>query len=165
MLKVIRFIPGQTQLCFPAWTTSLSYFLLVPWAFPHRVWALSSQASASVLPNNLLFELPEKHLQHVDLFLLSTTGHETWIWNSGMIRSQPALSSSSKVCMGSLAQLWPGWRQGRGHPHWELYLTHHQRAHKSLSSPFQALGSTKLYFLYPDTIQSPRTRPGTLIRR
>lgn len=37
VLKLIRFIPGQTQLCFPAWTTSLSCFLLVPWAFPHRV--------------------------------------------------------------------------------------------------------------------------------
>lgn len=37
VLKLIRFIPGQTQLCFPAWTTSLSCFLLVPWAFPHGV--------------------------------------------------------------------------------------------------------------------------------
>lgn len=76
-----------------------------------------------------------------------------------MIRSQPA--PSSKVCRAAgpaLARVEAGQRTS-------LYLTHHQRDHKSLSSPFQAAGSTKLYLLHPDTIQSPRTRPGTLIRR
>lgn len=76
-----------------------------------------------------------------------------------MIRSQPA--PSSKVCRAAgpaLARVEAGQRT-------PLYLSHHQRAHKSLSSPFQAAGSTKLYLLHPDTIQSPRTRPGTLIRR
>lgn len=47
----------------------------------------------------------------------------------------------------------------------ELYLTDHQRGHKSLPSPFQAVGSTKLDLSYPDTVQSPQARPGTLIRR
>lgn len=127
VLKLIRFIPGQTQLCFPAWTALLSCFFLVPWAFPYRVSGPSSQVSASVLPNNLLFKFPEKHLYAFDCSTLISFSHllqamrlesgfET-AHDSGMVRSQPALSSSSKVCMGGLAWLWPGWRQGRGHPH------------------------------------------------
>ena len=38
----------------------------------------------------------------------------------------------------------------------ELYLTDHQRGHKSPSDPFQAVGSTKLYLSYPDSTQAPR---------
>lgn len=82
-------------------------------------------------------------------------------WSGHSLHSAPA----PRCAWGA----WPGSGQGGGRakdiPTAELYLPHHQRAHKSLSSPFQAVGSIKLYLLYPDTTQSPRTRPGTLIRR
>lgn len=45
-----------------------------------------------------------------------------------------------------------------------LYLPNLQ-SHRSPPGPFQTAQSSKLYLLYPNTIQSLGARPGTLIRR